>query len=274
MFNKKALQTIFAGLSLTMIVNAADPQSIQKNTDPKAMLLEKVNPEIRGLGQSIAVFQDHLKIPKTKIFDSKKELSYETTIDYLNIILALALDYFFDPSKTSQLKVMHSVTGKLIADNHNDSAYKALIQMLEMIHGIQNKLAKEFGEDQQDESVRLRHQLDGALRFDTLTQTQQPSFSQTELLAFSFLQGKEASRKNKMESDDASSSSSENSSRSSTPTPKTTQSEPTSPYSSIKPNRIRANSSTPQLYVPPSALGSSPLFKKRANSTATQEKPE
>lgn len=44
MFNKKALHTIFAGLSLTMIVNAADPQTLLKNNDPGMMLLEKVNP--------------------------------------------------------------------------------------------------------------------------------------------------------------------------------------------------------------------------------------
>ncbi len=272
MFNKKALHTIFAGLSLTMIVNAADPQTLLKNNDPGMMLLEKVNPEIRGLGQSIAVFQDHLKIPNTKIFDSKKELSYETTIGYLNTILGLALDYFLDSSKANQLKIMHSVTGKPVDDSHNESAYKALIQMLEMIRDIQNKLATEFGNDQQAESVQLRRQLDGALRFDTLAQTQQPSFSQTELFAFSFIQGKEVNRKNKIEFDDASSSSSEKSSRPSTP--KKPQSEPTSPHSSIKSYRIRANSSTPQLYIPPSVLGNSPLFKKRANSTATPDKPE
>ncbi len=157
---------------------------------------------------------------------------------------------------------MHSVTGKPVDDSHNESAYKALIQMLEMIRDIQNKLATEFGNDQQAESVQLRRQLDGALRFDTLAQTQQPSFSQTELFAFSFIQSKEANRKNKTEFDDT------------VMPPKKTQSEPTSPHSSIKSYRIRANSSTPQLYIPPSVLRNSSLFKKRANSTATPDKSE
>lgn len=276
MMNTKYIKNILTGVSITIMTqttHAADPLTLQKHTSTeKQQVLEKIQPEVRSLGQSLSVFQDHLKIEHIKVLSSDTELSYQAITKAINVILAHALDYALDFEKAEYLKVIHLVSGKPVDYNARESAFSSLLDMLKLIRDIQDRLVKTFGSDTNDESVRLRRQLDGAMKFDTLVQTK-TSFSQSELLAIDFLRDKVRSSKS---STSISNESDSSSSRSSTP-PKP-QSEPSSPHMSTNSiHRLRANSSLPTLssYADPSALNSSPLFnKKRANTSTNSNKPE
>jgi hypothetical protein len=272
MMNTKYIKNILAGVSITIITHAADPLTLQHHTPTEIQVLEKLQPEVRSLGQSLSVLQDHLKIDHISILSSDTELSYRAITNAINVILAHALDYALDLEKAKYLRGIHLVSGKPVDYNAKESAFNSLLEMLKLIRDIQDRLVETFGSDNNDESVRLRRQLDGAVKFDMLIQNQ-TSFSQSELLAIDFLRDRV---RNSKSSTSSSSESESSSSRSSTP-PKP-QSEPSSPHISTNSiHRLRANSSLPTLssYVDPSALNNSPLFnKKRANTSTNSNKPE
>ncbi len=264
-----SLKSFFAALSLLVFSNAADPHRNSDINQDQIKALEKLQPEVRSLGQSLSVFREHLKIPHQKNFNSGTELSYLATADTINNILKDALDYALDQTKAKILKEQHMVTGKPIEKGSKESAFDSLLEMLKLIRDIQDRLAESFGPDQRADSINLRRELDGAVMYDSLLQNQ-TLYSKEQLLALSFLRDKNRSVMS------SSANQPEESYSSSKPSPPTkSKSDPATPrMSPSSDGRKRADTSLPiaNSYAAPVALSQSPLFKKRANSTANPNK--
>lgn len=249
------------------VVGAADMSTAL--SDAQVKTLDSIRPQVVSLKQSLSVITQWIEntpsIKQTPVTD----LSETATHDQINDILVIALEYVLDKEKSETLKKIHKVSGKATQEE-DMSVYFALLDMCKMIDDLQNKLYTSFGTDDRPESKKLRKQLEGVVKFDTLVSQKPRSLSKAEIMALDFIRTKSIELNSS-----SSSSSSSNSPDSSPPSTPVTRKSPV--ISVIKSSgSFRPKSAVSPIgnaYADSNSLSSSPVFQRmRAASSSEQTK--